>query len=115
MEIASQSVNFRSSGTHQVVVTDANYKIIEQMETDGNICIINTSDYNDGIYRVNTYVDDCFEAGRIVVNKTANCTNNCPCFTNISEAQLSNKTFKIEQKIISNSFNNADVSYIAGE
>jgi len=94
----NQSANFRSSGTHQVIVTDVNYRIQEQMETSGNICIINTSDYNDGIYFVHTYVDDCFEAGRLVVNKTDNCS-----------------TIQVEQKIISNSFNNADVTYIAGE
>ena len=85
------------------------------METEGNICIINTSNYNDGTYFVNTYVDDCFEAGRIVVNKTDNCGNSCPCYANINEAQLSHNTIQVEQKIISNSFTNADVTYIAGE
>lgn len=115
MEIVSQSANFRNSGTHQVVVTDVNYRIQEQMETSSNICIINTSDYNDGTYFVHTYVDDCFEVGRIVVNKTDNCSNSCPCYVNINEAQLSRKTIQVEQKIISNSFNNADVTYIAGE
>jgi len=115
VEVVNQSDNFRNNGIHQVVVTDINYDIKEQFETEANICIINTANYDDGIFVVHAYVEDDYAVEKIFVNKVNNCSSNCPCYANISDAQLSSKTFRIEQNIISNSFNNANVTYIAGE
>jgi len=115
VEVINQSQNFRFSGTHQIVVTNSNYEMIEEMETNNNIISINTNGYSDGIYYIHVYTDDCYEAKKVFVNEADNCNTTCNCIANISEAQLDNKTFRVGQKIISNSFNNAKVTYVAGE
>jgi len=115
VEVINQSQNFRFSGTSQVVVMNSNFEIIEEMATNNSVANVNTSTYNDGVYMIHVYTDDCYTSKKVFVNNADNCNATCTCIANISEAQLDNKTYKVAKNIISNSFNNAKVKYIAGE
>jgi len=98
------------------VITDSNYKMVEDMQTNNSVISINTTNYSDGIYYIHAYTDDdCYQVEKLFVNDGDNCNATCTCIANISEAQLDNRTFKVAKNIISNSFNNAKVTYIAGE
>jgi len=115
LEIDDQSQNFRSGDPQDILITDINYNIIDQMTTNNSIVNINTSDYKVGIYLFHVYAVGCHQVKPIFIDNIDNCNSNCSCAAHISDAQLNPKTIKVAQKIISNNFNNAEITYIAGE